>query len=177
VFVRATTDDTRLKLYRDVLAVFKSILSSGLEAYGIDTEAVIIKNTVDKNVNRAPLIVLERGDMQHVPRSLMFGEKITADLVAGTMNSHTAHMIEYPIEITCYGNSYLESEKLGGLAMEAILTTGLAIIKQMHPNIIGSEFIGWGKSGLVEGKDSSLVSCTVLGKVFLKIEGYYSIQN
>jgi hypothetical protein len=107
----------------------------------------------------------------------MFSERVVYDNNTNQLQSNTGHLIEYPIEFSCYGNSYLESEKLGGLAMEAVLTTGLSIIKQMHPNIIGSEFIGWGKSGLAEGGDSSLVLCKVYGKVFLQVSGFYSIQN
>ncbi len=177
MFVHAATIDNRLALYRDVLAVYNTIIKAGLVAYNIPPEATVIKNTAEKNVNRAPLIIIERGDMQHIPRSLMFNEKISTDQNTNLFEARTAHMIEYPIEFTCYGNTYLEAEKLGGLAMESILTTGLSVVKLMHPNIIGSEFVGWGKSGLAEGKDSSLVSCQVLGKVFLKIDGYYSIQN
>ena len=177
MFVLATATDDRLALYRDILAVYKKIVASALKAYNINASNVEIKNTVKNNINRAPLIIIERGEMQHIPRSLLFGERTASDQNTHLFESRTAHMIEYPIEFTCYGNSYLEAEKLGGLAMEAILTTGLSIVKQMHPNIIGSEFVGWGKSVLVEGSDSSLLACTVLGKVFLKIDGYYSIEN
>jgi hypothetical protein len=176
MFVHGNTVE-RLSLYRDVLAVYKGLVEEALDDYGLDKNIVSVKNSIEKNVNRAPLIILERGELQHIPRSLMFGEKVTADQNTNLFESRTAHMLEYPMEFTCYGNSYLEAEKLGGLAVEAILTTGLSIIKLRHPNIIGSEFVGWGKSGLAEGGDSSLVSCKVLGKVFLSVEGYYAIGN
>jgi len=177
MFVKATDSNTRLALYRDVLVVYKKLIVSAFEQYGIVKDAVEVKNSVTKNINRAPLIVIERGDYQYTPRSLMFGERLIDNASAGELTSLTAHMLEYPIEFTCYGNSYLEAEKLGGLAMEAVLTTGLTIVKTMHPNIIGSEFVSWGKTDLVEGGDSSLVACKVLGKVFLKVDGIYTINN
>lgn len=176
MFKREASND-RLALYRDVLAVYKEIISSGLESYGVDKEAVVIKNGITVNADRAPLIVIERGALQHEPRSLMFNEVAAVNISANTFESNTLHIIDYPIEFSCYGNSYLEAEKLGGLAMEAILTTGLSIIKTMHPNIIGSEFVGWGKSELAEGQDSSLIKCVVAGKVFLEISAFYSIPN
>jgi hypothetical protein len=177
MFLLGNASQERLSLYRDVLAAYKKIISVGLETYGIDPTSVEIKNGVKKNLNRAPLIIIERGSLQHEPRSLMLSERVIQNQNTNEFESHTSHMIEYPIEFMCYGNSYLEAEKLGGLAMEAILTTGMSIISGMHPNIIGAEFVGWGKSELAESKDSSLISCTVLGKVFLQIDGYYSIQN
>jgi len=177
MFLRADATDERLSLYRDVLATYKKIISTGLESYNIDPSAVEIKNGIKQNLNRAPLIVVERGGLSHVPRSLMLSERGIVNQSLDTFESHTAHMLEYPIEFTCYGNSYLEAEKLGGLVMEAILTTGMTIVSKMHPNIIGAEFISWGKSGLAESTDSSLISCSVLGTVFLKVDGFYSIQN
>lgn len=177
MFIQAIDPLSRLSLYRDVLAVYKKLIVTAFTEYGIDIKSVEVKNTVTKNINRAPLIVIERGDYQHIPRSLMFGEKIVSDPNVDSITSMTSHMIEYPIEFTCFGNSYLEAEKLGGLAMEAILTTGLSIVKRMHPNIIGSEFVSWGKTGLVEGGESSLVACSVLGKVFLHIDGIYSVEK
>ncbi len=177
MFLLGNVTQQRLSLYRDILAVYKKIISTGLEAYSIEPTAVEIKNGVKQNLNRAPLVVIERGSLQHVPKSLLLSEQLIQNQNTHELESHTAHMLEYPIEFTCYGNSYLEAEKLGGLAMEAILTTGMTIVGKMHPNIIGAEFVGWGKSVLAESKDSSLISCTVLGKVFLQVDGYYSIQN
>ena len=169
--------DQRLALYRDVLAVYKGIIEEALVLYGLDIEIVQLKNSIDKNPDRAPMIILERGDMQHIPRSLLLSENANVNLTLGLLESKTAHLIEYPIEFSCYGNSYLEAEKLGGLAMEAILTTGMSIVKKKHANIIGSEFVGWGKSGLAEGSESSLVVCKVFGKVFLQFEGIHTVVN
>ena len=177
MFLRAHATDKRLKLYRDVLAVYKKLITEGLIAYGIDEQSVEIKNTIKKNVNRAPLIVIERGDYRYEPKSLMFNEKTSTDVNKNLFESSTVHILEYPLEFTCYGNSYLEAEKLGGLVMEAVLTTGMSIIKSMHPNIIGADFVDWSKSSLVEGGGSSLIACTVDSKVFLKVDGYYSIKT
>jgi hypothetical protein len=177
MFIKADTTRDRLNVYRDVLAVYKKIIESGLSAYGIPVDAVTIKNTVEQNKNRAPLIIISRSDMQHIPRSLLLSEQTGYNVSNQAFESTTTHMIEYPIEFKCFGNSYLEAEKLGGLAMEAILTTGMSIVKTMHPNIIGAELVWWGKSDLAEGTDSTLAVGTVVGKVFMNIDGYYSISN
>jgi len=175
MFVVSQGSKDRMKLYRDVLAVYKKLIATGLAEYSLPEETVVIKNSNEQNKNRAPLIVIERGDMQYEPKSLMFNEKTDYNVNTKLFESNTIHVIEYPIEFTCYGNTYLETEMLGTLCMDSILTAGLSIVKSMNPHIFGAEFVGWGKSGLTEGSDSSLMSCSVLGKVFLRVDGYYSI--
>jgi len=177
MFQKATNPNDRLSLYRDVLAVYKKLIAAALKQYGMNTNAVEIKNNMIRNINRAPLIVIERGDYQYIPRSLMLSEHLVNNASTNKLTSLTAHMLEYPIEFTCYGNSYLEAEKLGGLAMETVLTTGMTIVKTMHPNIIGADLVSWSKTDFVEGGDSSLLACIVLGKVFLKVDGTYTIDN
>ncbi len=177
MFVVDTQQQDRFKLYRDILAVYKSLIEEELVGIGDDKSEVILKNAETSNVDRAPLIVIERGEMQHVPRSMRLGEKIVPDPSGQGRISSTCHLIEYPIEFTCYGNTYLEAEKLGTIAMEVILSAGMTGVAERHPNISGAELVWWGKTNLAEGEDSSLFSNKILGKVFVEMQGIYKLTT
>jgi hypothetical protein len=174
MFTREGTNQ-KFDLYRDILAVYKSLIEEALIEAGESKNEVVIKNNNHVNVNRAPLIVIERGEMHHTPRSLMLGEEIVED--GPDRFSSTCHIIEYPIEFTCYGNSYIEAEKLGTIAMEVILTAGMAGVKERHPNIDWAELPFWGKTYLAEGQDSSIFSNMILGKVFIEMQGIYKLTT
>jgi len=177
MFIYANNTNEHLNLFRDVFGTYKKIIEAGLEAYGLSKDAVMLKNTSVKNPNRAPLIIIQRGEMPHTPRSLMLNEKQFYNQSTGMSEYTTEHIIDYPIEFVSYGNEYLEAERLGNLCIEALLTTGMSVVRHMHPNFLGAELVGWSRTDLIEGSDSSLVSNTVTGRVTLQIEGVYKLKT
>ena len=177
MFIKGSDKTTRLPLYRDVFATYKKLIEGVAEEYSLPKDCVMVRTTSVNTPNRAPLIVIQRGDMQHTPRSLMLNERQYAMLPQTGIEYDTKHIIDYFVEFVSYGNEYLEAERLGNLCLETLLTTGMSVMRRQHPNFLGAELIGWSKTELAEGPDSSLLSNTVIGRVTLQIDGIYQIKN
>ena len=160
-------------IYRDIMYAYLTIIKRFLVDTGLPDSLVSIEGGKERNVSRAPHIVISRESFSHEPRSLLMNENNTLDERNGFEIYLTKHIFDYPIGFTVSGNSYLESEKLGMIAIESILLTGVSGIKDLHPNIIGAELIGWTKSAPVEGSDSDYYESLIVGKVSLIMEGIY----
>jgi hypothetical protein len=168
------SQNDRLLLFRDILSLYKDIIEKSLIEYSLPPETIIVKDSAKKDINRAPLVVIERGDYQHEPRSLMLNERSFFNQSTDEFTATTEHVFDYPIEFNCYGNTYLESERLGYMCVEAILTTGMSIVRRKHPNVLGTELVLWTKTDFSEGQDSSLMSTKVIAKVTLIAHGEYT---
>ena len=173
MFVKTNTQE-RLNLYRDILALYKDIVASDLEEIGFDKNIVHVKNSIERNVDRAPLVIVSRADYQYTPRSLMFNEHMHNS--NNTAYITQSHLLEYPILFECFGNTYLETENLGSLCMEAILTTGLNVVRSKSENIFGADMVAWSSVTRAEGEESKLQYCSVLGRVFIAVDGYHTIE-
>jgi Ni2+-binding GTPase involved in maturation of urease and hydrogenase len=171
---RADSQDTRLLLFRDILSMYKKMIGRACNEYGIAADSVIVKDSGKRDINRAPLVVIERGDYQHEPRSLMLNEHSFYNQNTNRFTATTEHVFDYPIEFNCYGNTYLEAERLGSMCVEAILTTGMSIVRRKHPNVLGAELVLWTKTDFAEGQDSSLMTTKVIAKVTMIAHGEYT---
>lgn len=160
-------------IYRDIMYAYLTIVKRFFAEQGIPEDAVSVEGGKKRNVSRAPHIVISRESFTHDPRSLLMNENNTLDDRNGMEIYLTKHIFDYPIGFTVSGNSYLEAEKLGMIAIESILLTGVSGIRDLHPNIIGGELIGWTKSAPAEGADSDYYESLILGKVSLIMEGIY----
>jgi len=159
------TEGSPLKLFRDVLAVYKKLTQESLIDSTFEKGIVKIKDTGVIKMDRAPMIILHRGAIGHEPRSLMLNETIGSSNGGNQPFSNTIHIIDYPIVFTCYGNSYLETEQLGIIALETILTAGQTAVSNRHENILGAEFVSMSEAAQVEGAESQLTEVVVVGKV------------
>ena len=164
-------------IYRDIMFAYLTIIKRFFTEQGIPENAISIEGGKSKNVSRAPHIVISRESFSHEPRSLMMNENNTLNDLNGMEAYFTKHVFDYPIGFTVSGNSYLETEKLGMIAIESILLTGVSGIRELHPNIIGAELVGWTKAAPVEGPDSNYYESLVVGKVSLIMDGIYEKQT
>ncbi len=164
-------------IYRDIMFAYFTIIKRFLVQQGIPEDAVSVEGGRKKNVSRAPHIVISREEFRHEPRSLLMNENNTLDERNGLEIYLTKHILDYPIGFTVSGNSYLEAEKLGMIAIESLLLTGVSGIRDLHPNIIGGELVAWTKSAPTEGADSDYYESLVVGKVSLIMEGIYDKLN
>ena len=164
-------------IYRDIMYAYLTIIKRFLVDSELPDSLVSIEGGKKRNVSRAPHIVISRESFSHEPRSLLMNENNTLDERNGVEIYLTKHIFDYPIGFTVSGNSYLESEKLGMIAIESILLTGVSGIRDLHPNIIGAELIAWTKSAPVEGADSDYYESLIVGKVSLIMEGIYDKQT
>ncbi len=160
-------------IYRDIMYAYFTIIKRFFVENGIPEASVSIEGGDKRNQSRAPHIVISRESFSHEPRSLLMNENSTLDERNGFDIYLTKHIFDYPIGFTVSGNSYLEAEKLGMIAVESILLTGVSGIRNLHPNIIGGELVAWTKAAPVEGADSNYYESLVVGKVSLIMEGIY----
>ncbi len=160
-------------IYRDIMYAYLTIIRRFFAEHGIPKDAVSVEGGKKRNVSRAPHIVISREEFRHEPRSLMMNENNTLNEVNGMEIYLTKHVFDYPIGFTVSGNSYLEAEKLGMIAVESLLLTGVSGIRDLHPNIIGGELTAWTKSVPKEGEDSDYYEGLIVGKVSLIMEGIY----
>jgi len=133
-------------LYKDFFVVYKNLISDFFKRKGIASDIELINNNLI-NVNRAPLIVLKRTDCPQPPsaallnenRKYFFGKEQVEGRSINTLN----------IAVLCYGNTYLECERLGSGVFEAILTSSIQKIRRVTDNkIVGHELLGWSESRL-----------------------------
>jgi len=176
VFVRGDTGD-RLLLFRDMLSIYKKFLSEEFANLGNTDTEIVVRDSFKKNPQRAPLVIIERGQLSHVPKSLMMNEQKIFDVNTNSNIYNTMHVIDYPIQFTCVGNSYLETEKISNIVVETLLTSAMGALKTEHPNISGADLVLWGQTEKLEGEGSVLSSCQILGKITLIIQGIYSKPN
>ncbi len=167
-------DGQKFEIYRDIFSVYKKVLLNLMADRDLPEGIVSVKGGKEMNPNRAPHIVLHRPDLVHNPRSLLLNETREASLMTGADSYMTKHVLDYPIGFTVSGNSYLEAEKLGTIALDAILLAGMTPVKLLHPNIIGADLVSWSSSEPVKGPDSNYYESIVVGKVFLMMDGTYT---
>ena len=170
--IRSDTGE-HFDIYRDIMYAYLTIIKRFFVERGIPESAVSVEGGKKRNVSRAPHIIISRESFSHDPRSLLMNERNTLDERTGVEIYLTKHIFDYPIGFTVSGNSYLEAEKLGMIAIESLLLTGVSGIRDLHPNIIGGELVAWMKSAPVDGADSDYYEGLVLGKVSLIMEGIY----
>lgn len=133
ILVRSPSD-SRILLYSELLGLFSDLLKQHIKDFGYPEDIIVMKNSSDKNINRAPLIVLQRGEVTAQP-TVQLSERVAYQ--DNNLTSITGHILNYAIIFECFGNTYAEAESLGNLAMELSLSMGQSPISAKHANVSG----------------------------------------
>lgn len=142
--------------YKDIFIIYMNIIKDALKSQGIDENVVNIMNNDLVNVNRAPLVLLRRVDSPQPAainnineKSITIGDK---EIVNGA-NNYSVNLA-----IFSYGNSYIETERIGSIVQEALITTSVAKIRKLSKDtIMGHMFLGWSGTNFIKS-DSKLMS-------------------
>ena len=133
-------------LYKDFFVVYKNLIIDFLKRKEIPSEVEIINNNLI-NVNRAPLIVLKRTDCPQPPSAALLNENRRYFFGKEQVEGRSINTLN--IAVLCYGNTYIECERLGAGVFEAILTSSIQKIRRITDNkIVGHELLGWSESRL-----------------------------
>ena len=143
-----TTENDDVLLYKDIFVIFKDIIGKQLEQRQLSKDIVKLMDGEFINVNRAPLIILKRTHSPQPPTIALLNQGITK-IDDKEFFTNKAHYNVY-LSITCYGNTYIESERLGSIVQEAILASSMQKIKaKSKDKFIGHELLNWTETVLV----------------------------
>lgn len=158
--------EDRVTPYNEVLGVLMTLIRNALKEMGKDDKIVMAKTSFEKDVNRAPLILVKRGPVTYSPDSVMLSEAKGANSIS------TAHILNYAIIFESFGNSYAEAEEIGNIVLETILATGQTVISSLHPAIAGARLDNWTESSQTDPKESKYTN-SLTANVFLIVGGLY----
>jgi len=158
IFNYSDTDYSAI-LYKDFFVIYMNLIKSKLRDNNIDEKIVRLIDADTINVNRAPLIILKRTHSPQPPTGALLNERLNTINNKNIINSVSYQM--FNLLITCYGNTYLESERLASLVIESIILSSINKIRALSENrIIGHEFLNWSETGLVS-QDTKLFASSI----------------
>jgi hypothetical protein len=125
------------------------------------------------NVNRAPLIIFKRANSPQPPSVALLNQGLVtkSDKV---FFSNRAMFYVY-LNINCYGNTYLEAERLSSITQEMLLSTSIQKIKaQSNDKFVGHEVLNWGDTNLVS-QDTKLFYNEISIRITMLFDTYSEI--
>ena len=147
--------DKPVLFYKDAFIIYRDVLKEAVKKANLSDDIVKLINNDLINVNRAPLIILKRVDSPQPPAINNLNEKIV-NTDDGEKIVGTAHY-NVNMAVLCYGNSYMEAERLGALSQEALISSSILKIRQKSNNtIVGHTFLGWSGTNYLS-QDSKLM--------------------
>jgi len=162
---------TRVTPYNEILGVLMDLAKKNLSSNNFNEDIVIAKTGSEKDVNRAPLVVVGRGVVTDAAPSIGLGETIQSGV--GFNTASTGHILSYAIIFESFGNSYAEAENIGNILLETFLATGQTVVSKLHPSISGVRLVSWSDSNLTEQTEKKYKN-TLTINAFLIVGGIYN---
>lgn len=160
-------------LYKDIFVVYMDLLKEHISNYNIDDSIVKLMDGDLINVNRAPLIIFKRSNSPQPPSVALLNQGLTVKSDK-TFFSNRAMFYVY-LDISCYGNTYLEAERLSSLTQEMLLSTSMQKIKaKSNDKFVGHEVLNWGATGLVS-QDTKLFYNEISIRITMLFDTYSEI--
>ena len=160
--------DKPVLFYKDAFIIYRDILKEAVKKANLDEDIVKLINNDLINVNRAPLILLKRVDSPQPPSINLLNEKIVekdGNLVVQGKAHYNINMAVF-----CYGNTYMEAERLGSIVQEALISSSIAKVRALsNQAIVGHTFLGWSGTNFVN-QDSKLMYSRVDMAITILIE-------
>lgn len=145
--------------YKDIFIIYMNIIKQALLDNKLDENIIHLANNELINVNRAPLIVLRRVDSPQPAAINNLNEHIVTLNNKKIVNGTSSY--SFNLAFFCYGNSYLEAERLGSVVQKTLITTSINKIRKISNNsITGHLLLGWSGTNFLNN-NSKLMSCRV----------------
>jgi len=163
----------RVTPYNEVLGIYMELIAKALESKDFSKDIVMAKTGSEKDVNRAPLVIVKRGAVQDSPSSIGLSEEVISQ--GGSTMSITGHILNYAIIFESFGNSYAEAENIGNIILETVLSSGQSGISELHPSISGARLTSWSESIQTEASETKYTNSVTVG-VFLIVGGQFNLN-